>query len=231
MCVCSALVLAGSDAWAAGIEVPAVKLVHRDLVEPLPDKAWPRGEAHAYAVRRFDRGKSRELIHIEDMAQVRGFYPDDKYLGSFETVAALVYRSRDLEALREFARRLAFNVLIGNGDAHLENWSLIYRDPRVPTLAPAYDLVATAVYRPANLGQEDLGLKLGGSRRFEIVTLSTFDAIDKKLGARADLASVVASFVSRVIAEWPRAAEILEPNDKLMKEIERHIVERAQAFR
>jgi serine/threonine-protein kinase HipA len=60
------------------------------------------------------------------MAQVRGFYPDPdgnslgKYSGSFETIGALVYRGRDTDALREFARRLAFNVLIGNGDAHLK---------------------------------------------------------------------------------------------------------------
>jgi serine/threonine-protein kinase HipA len=218
-------------AGAAGIEVPDVKLVHRDLVEPLSDQAWPRGEAYAYAVRRFDRGESRELIHIEDMAQVRGFYPDDKYLGSFETVGAMLYRGRDVEALREFARRLAFNVLVGNGDAHLKNWSLIYRDPRVPTLSPAYDLVATAIYRPVNFGQEDLGLKLGGSRRFEVVTLNTFDALDKKLGAKAELSSVVASLVKNVIEEWPRAAEILGPNDKLARGIERWIMDRAQTLR
>lgn len=217
-------------ARAAGIEVPDVRLVHRDLVEPLPDQAWPRKEALAYAIRRFDRGESRELIHIEDMAQVRGFYPDHKYSGSFETIAALVYRRRDVEALREFARRLAFNVLIGNGDAHLKNWSLIYRDRRTPTLAPAYDLVATAVYRPADLGPENLDLKLGGSRRFELVTLHAFDALDKKLGAKADLASVVVSLVRNVVAEWPRAAEILEPNEKMAREIERWVRARAQAL-
>ncbi|HLM75834.1 MAG TPA: HipA domain-containing protein [Polyangiaceae bacterium] len=218
-------------AGAAGIEVPDVKLVHRDLVEPLPDQAWPHGEALAYAIRRFDRGKSRELIHIEDMAQVRGFYPDDKYAGSFETIGALVYRHRDVEALREFARRLAFNILIGNGDAHLKNWSLIYRNRRTPTLAPAYDLVATAIYRPANLGPENLGLKLGGSRRFEVATLNAFDALDKKLGAKADLASVVVSLVENVVAEWPRAAEILKSNDKMAKEIERWVMNRVQALR
>lgn len=82
-------------------------------------------------------------MHIEDLAQVRNVYPNAKYEGNYETVAALIYRRSDLHALREFARRLAFCVLISNGDAHLKNWSLIYRNPRVPTLSPAYDLVAT----------------------------------------------------------------------------------------
>jgi len=76
------------------------------------------------------------MVHIEDLAQVRNVYPENKYLGNYETVAALAYRGHDLNSLREFARRLAFTILIANDDAHLKNWSLIYTDPRVPCLAP-----------------------------------------------------------------------------------------------
>jgi serine/threonine-protein kinase HipA len=217
-------------AGAAGIEVPEVKLVHRDQIESLPERVWTHGEANAYAVRRFDRGKRRELIHIEDFAQVRGFYPDERYAGSYETLGALVYRRHDTAALREFARRLAFSVLIGNGDAHLKNWSLIYRDPRVPTLAPAYDLVATAIYRPSDLGPEDLALKFGRSKRFDAITLAAFAALDAKLGANAGLADVVASFVGRVVAEWPRVAELFGEHNELRKEIGNLITRRAASL-
>lgn len=210
----------------AGLEVPEVKLVHRDELVRLPDALWPRGEEYAYAVRRFDRGPNRELIHIEDMAQIRGFYPDDKYKGSFETVGALVYRGRFTDALREFARRLAINVLIGNGDAHLKNWSLIYRDPRLPTLSPAYDLVATAVYRPAVLGKEDLGLRFGHDRRFETVTLTSFAALEGKLGSKAGLPDVVTSFARSVAEALPAAAELLADQDRLRRGIERWVIER-----
>ena len=86
--------------------------MHRDEVEPLPESVWS-GQDRLFAVKRFDRGPVRELIHIEDMTQVRGFYPDAKYNGSFETVGALVYRGHDIESLREFVRRLTFNILIG----------------------------------------------------------------------------------------------------------------------
>ena len=44
------------------------------------------------------------------------------------------------------ARRLVFNVLMGNGDAHIKNWSLIYDNPLRPRLAPAYDLVSNVAY-------------------------------------------------------------------------------------
>lgn len=224
-------------AGAVGIEVPEVRLVHREQVVALPDRVWMGGEERAYAVRRFDRGSKRERIHIEDMAQVRGFYPDasrgnpGKYAGSFETVGALVYRRRDREALREFARRLAFNVLIGNGDAHLKNWSLIYRDPRIPTLAPAYDLVSTFVYRPDEQGPEDMGLKFGRTRRFEDVRLSSFEAMDRRLGAQADLADVVNDLTVRIREAWPIAAMLLETVPELCGRVERHIRERVAQLR
>lgn len=213
-------------ARAVGIDVPEVRLVHRDEVEPLPESVWS-GQDRLFAVKRFDRGPERELIHIEDLAQVRGFYPDAKYNGSFETVGALVYRGHDIESLREFARRLTFNILIGNGDAHLKNWSLIYRDPRVPTLAPAYDLVATFIYRPSVEGPEEMALHFGRSKRFEDARISTFSRLDEKLGAKADLGDVARTLVGRIVAEWPRAAVLLEGHPDLCRWIEPSIRERA----
>jgi len=195
-------------AQRAGIDTPDIRLVHRDQLEGVPEQLWPGGEEQAYAVRRFDRTPARGRVHIEDMAQVRGFYPEDKYKGSFETVAALVYRGRDASSLLEFAKRLAFNILIGNGDAHLKNWSLIYRDPRIPILSPAYDLVATAVYRP-NTEPEDLGLRFGGSRRFETISLATFERLRGALGAEIDLASAVRDLVNNVLKAWPEVEALL----------------------
>lgn len=207
-------------AQAVGIEVPEIRLVHRDQIEGLPEQVWPKGEHYAYAVKRFDRGAEREPIHIEDFAQIRGFYPEEKYQGAAETVAALAYRGHDVEALRECVRRLAFNVLIGNGDAHLKNWSLIYRDPRAPTLAPAYDLLATFMYCPALDGPESMALKFAGSKRFADVRLSAFSRLDNKLGAKAELADVARQTAERVLAEWPRAAALLADYSQYCRQIE-----------
>lgn len=205
-------------AHRVGIDVPDVKLVHREQLEFLPDGVWPRDELEAFAIRRFDRDSARKAIHIEDLAQVRGFYPDDKYRGTFETVASLVYRRRDAPALEEFARRLAFNVLIENGDAHLKNWSLIYRDQRVPTLAPAYDLVATSIYRPSGV-PENLGLKFCGSRRFQRVSLACFAALQTKLGARVPLVEHVVQLVERVRMAWPEIVPLFEKQPELGEQI------------
>lgn len=193
----------------AGIDVPEIKLIHRDRLSGIPSNVWPGDEEWAYAVKRFDRGPNRKLIHIEDLAQVRNFYPRDKYRGNFETIASLAYRRHDIRALQEFARRMAFIALVSNGDAHLKNWSLIYRDERIPTLSPAYDLVSTDIYRAGD-DQEDLGLKFGGSKHFDRVSLRTFQRLESRLNATdANLVDFVKETVELVRQNWPSVAESL----------------------
>lgn len=202
-----------------GLNVPEVELVHRDALSDLPHEAWPEGDTEAYAVKRFDRGPAREPIHIEDLAQVRGFYADWKYRGSYESVAALVYRRHDTESLREFARRLAFCALIANGDAHLKNWSLIYPDGRRPSLAPAYDLVSTAAYRARELGEEELALKLCGSRRLPNVTRAAFSRLGDSVGAPdADLATCAYEVATKVRRLWPELSHGVD--DRVRAEVD-----------
>ncbi|MGH4012287.1 MAG: type II toxin-antitoxin system HipA family toxin [Pseudonocardiaceae bacterium] len=210
-----------SLAASVGIMVPSVRLVHRDELDGLPPAVWTSREQWAYAIRRFDRDANRDSVHIEDMAQVRDVYPEDKYLGNYETVAALAHRGHDLDGLREFARRLAFTVLIANGDAHLKNWSLIYTDPRMPRLAPAYDMVSTAYY----LGdREKLGLKFGGTRRFDEVHVATFERLQRRLQApRAELAACVAELVEQVKLHWPEHRDQLAINPELASSVESNI--------
>lgn len=226
-----------SFARAVGIDVPEVKLLHRDELTGVPGRMWPGKEEWAYAVRRFDRGRDsrRTPVHIEDFAQVRDKYPQDKYEGSFETVAALSYRGHDVSALREMARRLAFSILIGNGDAHLKNWSLIYRDTRVPTLSPVYDLVSTVCYRDQEDGPEDLGLKFDGSKRFAAVRLSSFARLEARLDRRmgrtdAMLVDAVSDTVQRTRELWPRYREELAKNHLLSQGITEWLTARITAL-
>jgi len=217
-----------SLAASAGITVPPVRLVHRDELDGLPPNVWPGREEWAYAVRRFDRTDDREPVHIEDLAQVRNVYPDNKYRGNYETVAALVYRGHDITALREFARRLAFTVLISNGDAHLKNWSLIYPDGRIPQLAPAYDLESTAFYLVAG---EQLGLKFSGMRRLDRISASTFERLERRLGApTAELAGCVAELIEQTTKHWPEHREKLVANPALTASVEASIVAHSRSM-
>lgn len=146
-----------SLARACGIEVPDFSVVQRNDVE-IPRSAWATSEEQAFSIERFDRS-AEGPVHMEDFCQA-GNLPgrgDGKYHGSVEYVMKMAYRNYDRGSLVECVRRTVFNMLCGNDDAHLKNWSLIYRDRRNGALSPAYDLVCTAIYfdRP-----QDMALKL-----------------------------------------------------------------------
>lgn len=220
-----------SLAGAVGIEVPEIKLVPKAEVDPrLPASVWPEREEFAYAIRRFDRDEHLGLVHIEDLAQVRDVYPERKDKGNFETVASLIYRGRDRDSLLEFTRRLAFDVLVSNGDHHLKNWSLIYRNRGVPTLAPAYDIVSTAHYF-VGIRIENLALKFGGHKDFHRVSLGTFRRLQERLGARGvDLAECAAVTVERTLAEWPRYAGLLDLTPELQEAVDQSIKARSKTI-
>ncbi|MEU3709129.1 type II toxin-antitoxin system HipA family toxin [Streptomyces catenulae] len=214
-----------SLAACVGINVPEVRLVHRDELRDVPDRMWPNEEEWAYAVRRFDRASSpgSPRTHIEDFAQIKDVYSAEKYNSSFETVASYAYRGRDLESLREAARRISFAVAIGNGDAHLKNWSLIYHGRISPSLSPAYDIVSTIPYAPFG-EEEDLGLKLGGSKRFEVVTAASFSRLESRLDNRfgstgAQLGDVAANTAARVAEAWPEFEPLLVDSPKMQRSI------------
>ncbi|MDR1295026.1 MAG: type II toxin-antitoxin system HipA family toxin, partial [Bifidobacteriaceae bacterium] len=192
-------------AGQAGIDVPETQLISRDMID-LPPGAWRSREAVAFASRRFDRDDHRHPVHIEDLAQVRGFAPDEKYRGTFETLGNLVYRGVDEESFEQFIRRLVFFVLIGNDDAHLKNWSLIYRDRFRPTLAPAYDIVATENYLPPARKE---GLTLGGKSHLPDFRIGPIVTLGERLGVRLDVGDIAADAVRRTVEAFSIAADAL----------------------
>lgn len=189
----------------SGIDVPETRLIGREELPDTPDALWVAREDVAFAIRRFDRGPDRTLIHIEDLAQAQDLWPDQKYDGTYETLSALVHRGHDDASLRELVRRLALNVLVDNSDAHAKNFSLLYTDPRRPALSPAYDVVSVAPYE--SYGGE-LALSLGGQREARRLRLSHFDLLRTQSAIPAgELTDVAAETVAKAVAAWPDLAE------------------------
>ncbi|MFA5951872.1 MAG: type II toxin-antitoxin system HipA family toxin [Hyphomicrobium sp.] len=128
-----------------GMDVPEIQLVDLDAITGLPQGIGEL-KGQALAVSRFDRTPEGP-VHIEDFAQVFGVFPDDKYkTASYRNIAKVIGIEAGDLAAAEFIRRLIFSALIGNGDMHLKNWSLIYPDKRTAALSPAYDLLSTIPY-------------------------------------------------------------------------------------
>jgi serine/threonine-protein kinase HipA len=147
-------------AAAAGVSTTPCDLAPVSRIEGLPARLLTHGE-HVLVVPRFDRSAGRR-IHFEDFAQIMGAVGDRKYtVGNEETNLRLL--SRFVEdgagAILEAVRRTTVNLLLGNGDAHLKNWALIYPDGVAPSLSPAYDIVPTIAF-----GDTTMALRLGGTR-------------------------------------------------------------------
>ncbi|RWA81748.1 HipA domain-containing protein [Mesorhizobium sp.] len=132
-------------AGVIGMEVPIINLVDLDAIAGIPEGVGEL-KGQALAISRFDRTGDGP-VHTEDFAQVFGVFPDDKYKrASYANIARVIGTEAGDVGAAEFIRRLVFSALIGNGDMHLKNWSLIYPDRRSAALSPAYDLVSTIPY-------------------------------------------------------------------------------------
>ena len=107
------------------------------------------GSGNFLAVTRFDRAGAKR-IHCEDFAQALGVEPRNKYTGaSYAAMAGLMLRypeSLGSGAVHELLRLITINELMGNLDAHLKNFCLLYPDGRTPVLSKAFDIVAWSVY-------------------------------------------------------------------------------------
>lgn len=122
----------------AGIEVPGFELSH---------------DGQMLLIDRFDIEADGTRLGFEDVAalmglRVRDIHSDRKYHGSYQRIAELLQLlqlgSRDLERLFE---QVAFTVMVRNGDGHLKNFGVLYRDTGPAWLAPMFDVVTTSIYR------------------------------------------------------------------------------------
>jgi serine/threonine-protein kinase HipA len=146
-----------------GMDVPTVQLVSTDSIKNLPEGIGAL-KGQSLVIERFDRLPGGGAVHIEDFAQIFGVYPEDKYKkASHRNIARVIALEGSEADIAEFIRRMTFNTLIGNADAHLKNWSMIYPDRRNAVLAPAYDLVSTIPYIPDG----SAALKFSRTKRFD----------------------------------------------------------------
>ncbi len=108
----------------------------------------------AYITKRFDRVNNHK-IKQEDFASLaqKSELKDGKnykYDYSYEQIAMLIKKflpTYKLELIK-FFKQILFNYLIGNGDAHIKNFSVIQRETNDYTLSPSYDLLSSSMHIP-----------------------------------------------------------------------------------
>ena len=140
-----------SAARAAGLSVPEFHLSDNHQL---------------FVMRRFDRTADGLPLGFEDMAALMGKGTQEKYDSSYERVARCIelFCAEDHHAagLAQLFDQVALSCILGNGDAHLKNFGVLYSDPNQNDvrLAPAFDIVNTTGY----IRDDQLALTLGGSK-------------------------------------------------------------------
>jgi len=161
---------------------------------PVPKaEVLPIGETTAYLVERYDRvrGTNGQLlrIHQEDFCQALRYLPTEKYEGEGGPSFAKCFRliaTQSTSALKDqiaLIRWLAFNLLVGNSDAHAKNISLLFTDGGIQ-LAPFYDLMSTVIYPRLT---RKIAMHVGNATTFDELDEQSFEKLASDAGIRAKI--------------------------------------------
>ena len=119
-------------------------------------------------IERFDLDGD-EYLGFEDFCVLSGWASRQKYDGTYEGCAkiikAFVSEEHIASALKQHFMCIALSCGVRNGDHHLKNLGVLYRNPgenEQVDLAPVYDIVSTAPY----IKNDTLALLLNGSKRW-----------------------------------------------------------------
>lgn len=183
---------------------------------------------HLLAVKRFDRAggdTDGRRVHMEEFAQAMGYAPREKYGRGIETDLPIMLRLLDrLSAnpandVREVVRRVVAFVLMGNADAHLKNWALLYPDGDAPVLSPLYDPVCVTAFFD-ELAPHEYALNRRVDRTLSALDWPELRALIDAAGVprTARLIQVAKDTVKEAKARWPRV--LRDAPDNLRASIE-----------
>src|SRR5262249_27340721 len=119
----------------AGLRVPVVTL---------------SADGELLLVERFDIREDGTCVGFEEAAALMGETSASKYQRDYgsmvESLSDFVGAVAEAETRHDLIKAIVLNHLIGNGDAHLKNFGVLYEDATTVSLAPFYDCVSTLPY-------------------------------------------------------------------------------------
>ncbi len=193
-------------ARAIGLDCAQAAVITRSEAD-LPDNV---SCSEILAVTRFDRGADGQRIHMEEFAQVLQYSPKQKYGKGLQTDTIAMLRILDrlsdepARDVAEFVRRFVIFILMGNTDAHLKNWALMYANGRAPALAPLYDPVCvTAFFNDAPAADYCINRAIDNTVR--AFSWDDLGAILKQAGLlrSSRLLQIARATVKQAQADWP----------------------------
>lgn len=139
------------------------------------------GSRRALVIERYDRTPAGKRVHQEDFCQALGLNPADKYettaMPSPHRLARVMDRlapasANPTAARQELLAQVTFNTIIGNGDSHAKNYSILLGSDGEARLAPLYDVAPTAYI---NSRYRQSGLVINNGR--DLFTLNIADLV------------------------------------------------------
>ena len=145
-------------------------------------------------VERYDRvvatNGTVHRIHQEDFCQATAVAPETKYEEdggpSLLRIAGILRDVAAPDSLERLLEAVTVNALIGNGDAHAKNFSLLHTEDGTLTLTPLYDLVCTLYY-----GDDQLAMYIDNIHRTNRVTVERIANESLKWGMSAERATTI----------------------------------------
>jgi serine/threonine-protein kinase HipA len=178
-----------------------------------------RDGSPAYIVRRFDRTQDGQKLRCEDFLQILG--EEDKYSGSLERIGKKIWELSSVPGLdaQLFFERVLLNFLLGNGDAHLKNFSLVETGDGGLRLSPAYDIVCSKAVIPK---ETDFAITLNG--KSDKITRQDFEKFSEALKIPskvvADIFERFGQGLSMMSDEVSRSRLSAELQEKMQRVIE-----------
>lgn len=194
-------------------ELLALRLAALSGFDTAVAKIHTFGATRTLIVERYDRilsSGSVRRIHQEDLLSAAGRDPLHKYEYDDEhghrgptlrDLAATVASHLGLAQLARFLDVVAFNVIIGNADAHARNVSFLLHQDGSVGFSPLYDLICTRVYDGVST---DLSQRINGQHDIDTVTIDDLVAEAESWGLTNRLAR------RRVIDTFTRTSGALD---------------------
>jgi serine/threonine-protein kinase HipA len=187
-----------------------------------------KDDSLAYITKRIDR-RNKVKIHMEDMCQVTERLTENKYDGSYEQIAKAILKFSTnpvLDAIN-FYEQVLFSFVTGNADMHLKNFSLINEPGLGYVLAPAYDMVATALVNKAD--KEETALTLNAKKRK--IKQDDFLQAFKRINLDTKVVDTMFKKFANALPEWTQFIEISFLPKAMKKEYKELIAAKAKQIK
>ena len=175
-------------------------------------RLYEEGGLYHFMTRRFDRVRGTgDKLHMQTLAGIAHY--DFNLPGgySYEQAAGVMRQMAiSQDEIKQFYRRMVFNVLARNQDDHTKNISFLMDRTGSWSLSPAYDV--TYAYNPDGMWTGHHQMTING--KVDGITKEDLLASAKHMGLRKTAAEQAIAAVMDSISKWPEYAEKAKLSDQ-----------------